>query len=90
MLKMQTVKRSPQAPQGQLSVEYIVTIIEPRTDPGPAETALDEKVLDLMYALRQVPGVLVGDANAVLFGDTNLAYDISIEVLSTPPTPLTP
>lgn len=75
---------------GVLTAEYIITVIEPKQDASTGEAALDDKLFDLMYALRNIPGVLCKEATSVVFGNTNLAFDISIEVLTTAPTNPTP
>jgi hypothetical protein len=80
MLKLQSVVPSPAAPGSAYLATYVLTVIEPKTDPGPAHDALDDKLLELLAALQTVPGLIWTNAEWVMFSDTNPAYDISLTV----------
>lgn len=81
MLKLQTVTRTPTAPIAIRDVEYVLTIIEPITDPARGAAALDDHLVDLLGAIDDTPDIAWKTATAVAWGDpnpTNLAYDIIV------------
>ena len=82
MLKQESITKAPAAPQGAHIVTYTVTLIDPATDPKKAELALDENVNDLLYKLDTVEWLTWSRAEKVLFADFNMAYDISVEVIT--------
>ena len=82
MLKQQSIRRAPAAPQGAHIVSFTVTVVAPQTDLQRAEDALDEKVDTLIHALDANQSLNWTDAEKVLFQDSYLAYDITLEVIS--------
>ena len=82
MLHIEAITRTPQAPQGHRTVTYLLTVIEPLYEPGRADDALDEKLIELVDALDTVPKLRWMDAKRVTFQDTRPAYDITLEVLT--------
>ena len=82
MLKQESITKAPFAPQGAHLVTYTVTLIDPATDPKKAELALDENVNDLLYKLDTVEWIMWSRAEKVQFAEFNMAYDISLEVIT--------
>lgn len=82
MLKQQEIEPAPAAPAGAHIVTLVVTIADPKTDPGPAEDSLDENVDNLIHALDSIDYLNWTKATKVLFQDRYLAYDINLEVIS--------
>ena len=84
LLKMNSIKRATSNPQGSREAEYILTVIEPRTSPGTADDALDEKLIDLLNAIDVVPNIRWTVATRVVAAnESNPAFDISLEVIFT-------
>jgi hypothetical protein len=79
ILILQDISPAPAAPRGALLARYTLTLIEPKTDPGRAETALDDSILELVQALAGVSNLVWISATRALFGE-NQAYDITLEV----------
>lgn len=84
MLKLQTVKRTEAAPQGARTLSYILTVIEPKSDPKAGQDSLDDELIDLLNAIDQLNNVVWKTAERVSFGDPNEpglpAYDITLEI----------
>lgn len=79
MFKQTAIDKLPQAPQGVLIVDLTLTIISHFTDTVKAEDDLDDAVLELCLAMDANPHVIYGRADKVMFDDTHLAYDITIQ-----------
>jgi len=77
VLKLEEVKRHPDAPNGARLISYTLTIIEPKTEPGPADDALDTKLLLLLAAIDKAPGIAWSTAKRVVT-DTNPAFDVTL------------
>ena len=77
VLKLETVERHPQAPNGARLITYTLTVIEPKTAPGPADDALDHKLVVLLDAIDATPGLRWSKAQRVAT-DTNPAFDVSL------------
>ena len=82
MLKLNSVTRTPGAPNGAHTVTYTLAVIEPKTDPGSADDALEDKLFDLLHAIDTVANLTWSNAERVLFGDSNPAFDISLQLVS--------
>lgn len=91
LLKMENFKS---APLGAYNYTFSITIIEPGSDMSKVEAALDDHVEELWKLLDvhpQMQSVYPQEAVKVLYGATNLAYDITTDVTAfkispTPPT----
>jgi hypothetical protein len=77
VLKLQSIERHPSAPQGVRLVTYVLTIVEPKIEPGPADDALDDDLIRLLQAIDLLPGIQAGKATRVVSGD-HPAYDIDL------------
>ena len=78
MLKLQSVEKHPQAPKTERIVTYVLTVIEPKTAPGPADDALDTNLIRLLDAIDDVPGLIWSKAERVIAQDSNPAFDITL------------
>ena len=81
MLKQRTIQPLPAAPIRSLRIDYTLTFVAPALDPALAEADLDEWVPALLDDLR-MPWFVWEMATKVLFGSTNLAYDVDAYVLT--------
>lgn len=79
VLKQTTVTPHP-AQQVYYLTRMIVTLIDPHTDIAAAEDALDANLERLITSLHQIPIVRFNSATKVNYNDTNLAYDVEIEI----------
>ena len=82
MVKQTTISPLPEAPQGQLRVDYVLTFITPNIDPAKAERDLDQWVPQSLADLA-VSWLSWTSAEKVLFDPQNLAYDVAVFVLTT-------
>lgn len=85
MLKQLELAPAPRAPRAETIVSYVVTIIDPHEDLASAETALDDGVVDLFRALQRITFTNPTKATKVTFSDQYLAYDLTVEVVTTTP-----
>lgn len=85
MLKQLELTPAPRAPRSEVLVSYVITIIDPHEDIASAETALDDGVLDLFRALQRITFTNPTKATKVTFADQYLAYDLTVEVVTTTP-----
>ena len=83
MLKLQTIRRTPEAPNSGHTVEFVMTIVEPRLDTKQREDDLDAKLIDLVYFIDKIPNLRWVSAQRVIFSENNLAFDITIEAVTT-------
>lgn len=89
-LKQLALEPSREAPQGNLAVEFILTLASPLTAPQAAEDALDDDVVELLAALDRIEWVAWTRAEKVVTGraEAYLAYDVTLTVQTThTPTP---
>jgi hypothetical protein len=82
MVKQTTISPLPEAPSGQLRVDYVLTFITPNVDPSKAERDLDQWVPQTLADLS-VSWLSWSSAEKVLFDPQNLAYDVQAFVLTT-------
>lgn len=82
MVKQRTIQPAPAAPAGQLRIDYVLTFVTPMTDAGPAEQELDAWVPAFLDDMR-MNWLVWTMATKVLFGTSNIAYDVDIYVLTT-------
>lgn len=89
IVTLQKIQRLPEAPLGGQIATYLVTIVDPATDPTQADKALDDEVIDLIAALDSTrnehgfPVLRWTSAERASYADTYLAFDISVEVTLT-------
>lgn len=89
VLKHTKINKLAEAPMGWLSNEFVVTVVDPVSDPKTAENNLDEAVLALVTALDSHLQLNWTQAEKVLVNET-LGYkgwDITLTVNTNPPTP---
>lgn len=78
-----SIRRDPNAPQSSaLLTTFTLTVVDPLTDPERAEDNLDDEVLTLIFALDGLGWLRWTDATKVIWQDSHLAYDITIETLT--------
>jgi hypothetical protein len=82
MLQLQSLSRTPSAPNSGHTVEFTLTVIEPNTDPAQREDLLDDKLDDLVYAIETIPNVTWTKAERAMFADSYLAFDITLEIVT--------
>jgi len=88
MVRLNSISRLPEAPMAAHITEYVVTIVNPAADPGQADAALDDDIADLLHALDQtrnehgLPVLRWTRAERVIYAETYLAFDISVEVIT--------
>jgi len=83
MLRLKTIEKLAQAPLSHRTATFTLTVIEPRTEPGPADDALDDKLIDLLAAIDDFgAGLTWSTATSVVWGDpaSNPAYDIELQL----------
>lgn len=82
MLLLDSIVRSPTAPMSQRLVRFNLQVIEPKVDPATREDALDDKLLILLEKidLLPVPIRFLEAKRGMTPDQTNVAYDISLEV----------
>jgi hypothetical protein len=83
MLKLQEFEPSTAAPNGAITISYVVTVIAPGTDPKVVENDLDEQVIDLVHAIEGVRNLKWTGAKRVTVGSANQGFDITIELTTT-------
>lgn len=82
MFKQATIKNTPEAPRGTYTYGYVITLIDPATDPERAEVSLDDNVETLWKVLESSSSLHPTLATKAKFSDTNLCYDIDLEILA--------
>ena len=78
MLQLEEVQRHKDAPNGARLVTYTLTVIEPKTDPGPADDSLEANLIDLLNAIDKSPGLAWSGAKRVVAHESNPAFDITL------------
>lgn len=72
----------PEAPAGHLQVEVVITVADPHSDQDRAEDALDDEVLELVFALDSLNNLTWSTAQKVLVNETYLGWDITCSTIS--------
>ncbi|MET4053588.1 hypothetical protein ABID81_002966 [Frigoribacterium sp. PvP054] len=85
MLHASRIERAPAAPMGALVSQFTITVIDPQDDPTRAWGALDDEVMELIFALDEL-GVQWTAAEPVLV-QNNLGWEITIDIVSRKETP---
>lgn len=82
VVKLQQVSVQPtaSAPLSFHTVTIAVIIISPITNADNAEDSVDEMVNELLFALDEIPSLSWTEATKDLYGDSNLAYRVDIEI----------
>lgn len=87
MFKLMKMENLKQAPLSHYSFTFLLTVIEPGSDMQKVETALDDHVEDLWQLLDMgLSWTAPQEATKVFYGSSNLAYDITTEVVCPKPT----
>lgn len=81
-VKLQSVAPLAEAPKGTVQVTYTFTVIEPHTDVATADRALDDDLLQFIAAINNNPSLMWTEANAVAFDDVHLAYDVTVQAIT--------
>ena len=82
MFKLGGVTPSPSAQQ-VLVPTFILTVVSEHTDPGLADTQLDELLDELIGVIHPIRWVAFRGADKVQFQQKYTAYDIQLEALTT-------
>lgn len=82
MIKQTQIERLPAAPIGTYRTSFVVTVIAPQSDSEKAEDELDDGVHEVLSALDSINNSLWSSAEKVLFSDSNLAWDIAMQVVT--------
>ena len=77
-IALHELTRLPEAPEGAMRAEFVVTVVTPLTTPQKAEDDLDHAVGDLLRALDALPWVKWERATKVAYGDRHLGYDVTV------------
>lgn len=81
MLRLRSIERNPANPQGSRIAEFTLTIIEPKVDPATREDALDEKLIDLLDAIDEIPQLAWSTAEQGLAdAGSHLGFDITLKL----------
>lgn len=82
--RMQTLKDTPEAPQGARTARFLVTLIEPDTDVDQGGERIENAVEQLLTAIEGCPNQISHKgATAVQWGDKYPnAYDIPVDVIT--------
>lgn len=82
LVKQQSIARLPAAPLSHRNVGLIATVISAHQDLDRAEDDLDVIVPDILDALDNQATLTWRGATKVGWGESNLAYDITLEVIA--------
>ena len=82
IVKQERIQRLPEAPSGQLRIDFTITFVSPATDPAKAEGDLDKWVPEVLADFT-MSWFSWTDATKVVFNEQNLGYDVSAFVLTT-------
>ncbi|MBF4565398.1 hypothetical protein [Plantibacter sp. VKM Ac-2876] len=74
---------TPTAPRSSLTHTFTVTVIDPATDNEKAEEALEDEVMELVYALEQLDSLVWENAERVQWADRLMAWDITLTLITT-------
>lgn len=82
MLTIQSITRTPAAPQSHRTYAATLSIFQPSTDPERLNDPLDDDLIDLLNAIDELEDVKWTKAERVLGNnDSNYGFDITIEVV---------
>lgn len=84
MLKQGRLSPLEGSPRGGIRIDYVLTFIAPATDPAIAEAELDAWVPEVLADLNTLNWLAWLEGRKVLFGSSNLAYDVDAFTITTP------
>lgn len=82
LFKQLSFTNLPEAPAAALEVAIVITVADPHLDQDRAEDALDDEVLELVFALDSLPNLSWSTAQKVLVNETYLGWDITCSTIS--------
>lgn len=82
LLSQRVIRRTPAAPIGAHTVEFLLTVIDPTADLAKAETELDDELDTVLHILDATLGLVWKDATKKVWKERHLAYDVTLEVTS--------
>jgi hypothetical protein len=87
IVKLSSVQRFPAAPEGAYRAEWVVTIIDPHTDPAKADPFLFDALIDFLDDLDTAPDLeWLGWTSAEKVLDSGrFAFDITIHTITRKP-----
>lgn len=84
LLSLKAYERDSKISGGTRTARWIFTVLEPKTDPGPADDDLDEDIITFLDALDvkavRRTGLTWTKAERGLYRDTHPGFDIEITV----------
>lgn len=84
MVRIQSVSRMPEAPQGFYLTTAVLELLTPQTDLSLAEDSLDVALFDLLDILNTIkPNLWVSTQKVLDAGTKRLAYDVTIHHVTT-------
>jgi len=89
LVGLQNITRLPEAPMSSHVTEYVVTVVSPASDLAQADADLDDDIADLLHAIdnarddKGFPVLAWTRAERRVYGDFNLAFDITVSVITT-------
>lgn len=87
MLRLQRVIPLPEAPEGAYRSEWTMTVVYPGQDVTRAQKMLDQQLFELLDAItdlrRSGLNITWSNAESVVFGERNEAFDITIQTILT-------
>ncbi len=84
MVKQRAMARLPEAPNGALRIDYVLSITHPATDPAVSEPALDDYVPGFLTDLNAHRAWLGWTTATKTLDGQNLGYDIDAYVIAGP------
>lgn len=78
---VESINREVNAPNTHRRVAYTLTVIEPKTEPGASDDALDNDLFDLLDALDESPNLTWSNGQRITWADSYPAYSITLEAL---------
>lgn len=80
-LVVDEITRTPEAPKVGRDVDYILYLVEPKTEPGRADDAIDNELFTLLDALDDTKSVYWTKATRATWAESNPAYQITLRAL---------
>lgn len=80
VLRQERIERDPAAPAVARRAFFTLLVASPLEDPGPAEHALDDAVVDLLGALDDIPGLTWTTCTKGIWADEYPAPTYAIEL----------
>jgi len=78
-LAIDSIERTPAAPQSHRDISYVMQVIDPRLEPEKANAYLDDEIMATLDALDKVPNLAWKDAKRGLAnGGSNLGFEITL------------